>query len=155
QGHTNDFTALHVFAWPVGTTTYYFLPNYNTTMSGDAQLTLTVVTNAGEPIPIVNNMFPNSGSSDGGYIVTTEGQYFAQTTGVEPSAKWVQNSDGTITFLSVPNPNAPAIWIYTLHGNKMWGFTYTAAPVPTVTGVTPNTYPVDGMANVVTITGSG
>jgi hypothetical protein len=112
--------------------------------------------------PSVTGVSPNTGDSGGGTAVTVTGSGFTGATAVSfggVAASFTVNSD---TSLSATAPAQAAgtvdVTVTTPSGTSATGsadqFTYTAAPAPTVSGITPSSGPTTG-GTLVTITGVG
>jgi hypothetical protein len=112
-------------------------------------------------VPSLTALTPNSGSTAGGTAVQISGSNFTSATNVTfagTSVSFTAYSDGLITVVSPPNP--AGVWDVVMTnltgssaGSSADRFTYTAAPAPAVTAVSPTSGSTGG-GTVVTITGS-
>jgi len=114
-------------------------------------------------LPVVSSISPNSGSVLGGTTVTISGAHLLGATAVRfggtATGFWV-NDDASITAYAPAGeqPQRVDVTVTSLGGTSARSaadrFTYTPAPVPVVTSVSPSSgFDVGG--DVVTITGSG
>jgi|GEM_PF-710395 len=113
-------------------------------------------------VPTVTGVSPSSGSASGGTVVQITGTYLTGAGevvfGTITSSNFTVNSSGLITAVAPPNlVGTVDITIVTPTGTSAVSaadqFTYTAASVPTVTGISPTSGPTSG-GTVVTITGT-
>jgi hypothetical protein len=114
-------------------------------------------------VPVVSGLSTNTGSTAGGTSVTITGSGFTSATSVTfagVSASFTVNSDTSITAVSPPHTASPPpadVQVTTPSGTSAIvsadQFTYVAAPVPVVSGLTPATGSAAG-GTVVTLTGS-
>jgi hypothetical protein len=113
------------------------------------------------PVPAVTGITPASGTTAGGTIVTISGSGFTGATSVSfgsAAASFRVLSDSTIVATSVPQAAGQVhITVKTYSGTSSSGaadlFTYNAAPVPVVSGITATSGSMAG-GTPVTITGS-
>jgi hypothetical protein len=114
------------------------------------------------PAPTVTAVSPNSGSTAGGTSVTISGTNFTGANGVSfggvPASGFTVNSATSITATSPPEAAGTIdVTVSTFSGSSATSsadrFTYTAAPTPAVTAVSPNTGSTAGGTSV-TITGT-
>lgn len=153
SSHTGQVFAGLPEGWQVNNVWYYFIPTYMTSFTSDTALTLTVESAGSYPPPFVPiNDFPSSGSNLGGSVFTLEDQGFTQTQNITCVEKYFVNSDSTITVMTAPGGGP--LYVYTLQSVPKGTYTLNTMPAPAVTGVTPNSDPVDAYSNIVTITGS-
>jgi hypothetical protein len=117
---------------------------------------------AAPPAPAVTSLTPTGGGSGGGTVVIVTGSGFTGATGVSfgayAGASFFVNGDTQLTAVApaqaaatvdvqvaTPSGTSPAV-----AGDH---FTYSAAAVPAVTGVSPNTGPTAGGTNVTVSSG--
>ncbi len=114
------------------------------------------------PAPSVTGLTPTSGSTGGGTVVTITGSGFSAATavsfGTKPATAYTVHSDSVITATAPPQAAGIVdITVTTPSGTSAVvtadRFTYTAAPTPTVTSVTPASGPTAG-GTLVTIFGT-
>jgi hypothetical protein len=114
-------------------------------------------------LPVVSSLSPSSGTTAGGTTVTVRGSHFTAATAVNfggvPATFYQVANDSTIFAVAPPQAAGTVdLTVTTAAGTSAPGaadhFTYSQQPVPTVTGVSPNTGLTVG-ATRVTITGSG
>ncbi|MBI2764948.1 MAG: IPT/TIG domain-containing protein [Chloroflexi bacterium] len=115
------------------------------------------------PVPVVTEVSPNSGSTAGGTAVTITGTGFIGATAVKfggvPATAFTVNS---ATSISATSPDHAVgvvdVQVTTVGGTSATSaadrFTYTAAPVPVVTSISPNSGSTAGGTEV-SITGTG
>ena len=112
--------------------------------------------------PTLTSISPNNGPVIGGTEVTITGTSLTDTTGVtfgENAAGFTVNDDSSITAVAPGSEAAETVHVKvtTLGGTTVTSpadrFTYTPIPVPTVSGVSPSSGPIDG-GTTVTITGA-
>jgi hypothetical protein len=111
-------------------------------------ITLTVVANSTTPAPAVSSLSANSGTTAGGTAVTITGTNFTGVTGVSfggtPASNYTVNSSTSITAVAPPAAaTGPVdVTVTTAYGTSPTSssdqFTYSAAPAPTVTAVSPS-----------------
>ncbi len=122
--------------------------------------TLTSGFNYLAPIPSVSSVSPSSGTTAGGTNVTINGIGFTAATSVTfsgtPAASYVVLSDTQVSAVSpVRGPGSVNVGVGTAGGTGILLTAYTfVAPVPTISGVSPNTGTTLGGKSV-TITGTG
>lgn len=115
------------------------------------------------PLPELTGISPSSGPTPGGRVVTITGSGLSGATGVRFGNVFGTNlsvvNDYQLTIVSPPNP-AGTVAVYVINPVYSAGssdantvFRYEI-PVPRLTGVSPESGPVDG-GTVVTLTGSG
>jgi uncharacterized protein YhjY with autotransporter beta-barrel domain len=112
------------------------------------------------PAPVISGVSPNSGLTAGGTSITITGNYFTGaslvTIGGVTASSVVVVSDTQITALTPSHAaGSVAVAVTTGSGTAVVGGSFTyVAPVPTVTGVSPNSGTTAGGTGI-TITGSG
>jgi hypothetical protein len=113
--------------------------------------------------PTVTGLSPTSGSTSGGTVVTITGTHFTGASAVAFGTIAVSGftvlSDGIIVATTPAQAAGTVdVTVTTPSGTSVTGaadhFTYTAAPLPVVAGLSPASGPVTG-GTAVTITGSG
>jgi hypothetical protein len=151
--HTGDFQTVSGLVFG----SLRFDERYNST-----NLTLVVVSNTSASAPSVTGVSPSTGTSAGGTSVTISGSNFTGATDVSfggiPANSFVVNSDSSITAVSPPDAAGVVdVRVTTRNGTSSTSasdqFTYTASPVPTITGVSPNQGSLVGENDVI-ITGT-
>jgi hypothetical protein len=113
------------------------------------------------PVPSVTGVSPNTGTTAGGPTVYVSGSGFTSATGVTFGTTTANYRVLSDTLLSATVPPAPAgtvdVTVVNYGGSSSHGsadhFIYTAAPVPSVTQVTPTSGPIAG-GTTVTVVGS-
>ncbi|MER5385551.1 IPT/TIG domain-containing protein [Streptomyces sp. NPDC002688] len=110
--------------------------------------------------PAISAVSPSQGPTTGGTTVTVTGTGLTGATAVRfgstPAASYTVNSATQITALTPPgSAGSAAVTVVGPTGSSnAVSFTYIAAAVPVVTGVTPSNGPTSG-AGTVTLTGTG
>ncbi|WP_413787807.1 IPT/TIG domain-containing protein [Streptomyces platensis] len=140
-------------------------PSPSFTVSSDTQLTATTPPGTGTvqvtvttPAPALSSVSPASGPAAGGTTVTLTGTGFTGATAVQfgtTSASFIVNSATQITATAPAGSGTVQVTV-TGPGGTSNGqpFTYTTAPVPALTSLTPTSGPTTG-GTTVTLTGTG
>jgi hypothetical protein len=132
---------------------------YDPTPSNNTAVATVTVTAA--PAPIISSINPTSGYATGGTPVTVYGSNFKSGATVSfggTAATGVTFVNAGQLNVTTPAHPAGAVNVVVTNSDNQAatltnGFTYTAAPAPTVSGVSPNTGPTGG-GTPVTITGT-
>ncbi|MFI2279871.1 beta strand repeat-containing protein [Nocardia beijingensis] len=109
------------------------------------------------PVPALNSITPNQGSTAGGTTVTLNGSGFTGATAVSfgstPAASFTVVSDTQITAVTPPGTGIVPVTV-TGPGGTSGAVPYIYVVVPTITSISPTSGPTSGGNNVV-ITGTG
>ncbi|MEV0363231.1 ice-binding family protein [Nocardia fusca] len=109
-------------------------------------------------VPTLTGVTPNSGPPSGGTVVVLTGTGLTGATAVSfggtPATLFTVNSDTQLTVLTPAHAAGTVLVTVTTPGGTSNGVAFTYIPVPTLTGVTPNSGPPSG-GTVVVLTGTG
>ena len=142
---------------PDPTDPYQFQLQYNPT-----NVTLQVINKLTQTTPTVTSVSPYTGTTAGGNSVYVAGTNFSDTSSVDfgntPASSFTVSSATLIRATAPPAPAGTVDVVVTTPGGSSSTssadqYRYTAAPVPTVTGVSPSGGDIDGGTQV-TITGT-
>ncbi|WP_459549879.1 beta strand repeat-containing protein [Nocardia sp. X0981] len=109
------------------------------------------------PVPVLNSISPNQGSTAGGTTVTLTGSGLTGVTavafGATPATSFTVDSDTQITAVSPPGTGIVPVRV-TGPGGTSGAVPFIYVVIPTITAIAPTAGPASG-GNTVTITGTG